>query len=160
MHSTKNTLAPKVRQQTIDILDALVVDAVDLYTQLKQAHWNVKGPAFIALHELFDEIAKDSIEWGDVMAERIVQLGGTANGTARVVAKSSSLKEYPLKAVKSSEHVGAVGDRLAAFGASMRKGIDACDKAGDKDAADICTGISRSVDKYLWFVESHQQNLA
>ena len=160
MHPTKNTLPAKSRARVIELLQPLVTDSVDLYTQVKQAHWNVKGPNFLTLHELFDDIAKDSIEWGDVMAERIVQLGGTADGTARVVAKRSSLKEYPLKATRSSEHVGAVGDRLAAFGASIRAAIDACDAAGDKDAADICTGISRAVDKHLWFVESHNARSA
>lgn len=159
MNPTKNTLPAKARARTIEVLQPLVIDSVDLYTQIKHAHWNVKGPNFLMLHELFDDIAKDAIEWGDVMAERIVQLGGTADGTARIVAKHSSLREYPVKAARSSEHIAAVSDRLAAFGASVRNAIDSCDKAGDKDAADICTGISRAVDKHLWFVESHNPRL-
>ena len=160
MHPTKNTLPAKSRARIIEILQPLVLDSIDLYTQIKHAHWNIKGPNFLTLHELFDEIAKDAVGWSDVMAERIVQLGGTADGTARVVAKRSSLREYPVKAVRASEHVAAVGDRLAAFGASVREAIDSCDKSGDKDAADICTGISRAVDKHLWFVESHHARFA
>jgi starvation-inducible DNA-binding protein len=160
MHPTQNDLALKTRVAVCEVLSDRLADAVDLYTQLKQAHWNVKGPNFIALHELFDEVAKDATEWADVIAERIVQLGGTANGTACVVAKASSLREYPLHAVRSDDHVRAVADRLAEFGKAIRAGIDACDKLGDKDAADICTEVSRGVDKHLWFVESHSKRFA
>jgi starvation-inducible DNA-binding protein len=160
MHPTRNDLSAKTRTAVCDILAGILADSIDLQTQLKQAHWNVKGTNFIALHELFDKAAEEAEEWIDVVAERIVQLGGTALGTARVVAKASRLDEYPLKAVRSKDHVEAVSDALAAFGKNVRAAIESCDKAGDKDAADICTGVSRGVDKYLWFVESHSQRFA
>ncbi len=160
MNPTRNDLSPKVRAAICDLLAGVLADGVDLQSQLKQAHWNVKGPNFIALHELFDKAAEAAEEWIDVVAERIVQLGGTALGTARVAAKNSRLDEYPLKAVRSRDHVEAVASALAAFGESVRAAIEKADAAGDKDAADICTEISRDVDKYLWFVESHSQRFA
>ncbi|HMN40672.1 MAG TPA: DNA starvation/stationary phase protection protein Dps [Phycisphaerales bacterium] len=160
MHPTRNDLSPKTRSAVCDLFGDLLADAVDLQTQLKQAHWNVKGPTFIALHELFDTVAGEANGWIDVIAERIVQLGGTALGTARIAAKHSRLDEYPLKAVRSRDHVEAVAVALSTFGARVRAGIDAADKAGDKDAADICTEISLGVDKHLWFVESHSQRFA
>ena len=116
MHPTKNDLPLKTRTAICAVLNELAIDAVDLFTQIKQAHWNVKGPNFIALHELFDKIAEESEDWGDELAERIMQLGGTALGSARVVAKGTTLPEYPAKAVRGPEHVEAVSTVLAAFG--------------------------------------------
>jgi starvation-inducible DNA-binding protein len=124
---------------------------------VKQAHWNVKGPQFIALHKLFDEI-HDAVEAAvDEIAERAVQLGGTALGTVRVSAKSSTLKEYPHDIVNGVDHVNCVSEALATFGKNVRAAIDQSDEFGDKDAADLFTGISREIDKYLWFVEAHHQ---
>ena len=155
MHPTRNDLSAKTRGAVIKQLGELSIDAVDLFTQIKQAHWNVKGANFIAIHELFDKVAEEAEDWGDDLAERIVQLGGTALGSSRVVAKGTTLPEYPAGIVHSSDHVEAVSNVLAIFGKKIRAGIDACDKLGDKGSADLCTGISRGVDKYLWFVESH-----
>lgn len=160
MHPTHNDLPAKTRAAVCAALSELSIDAIDLFTQIKQAHWNVKGPTFIALHELFDKVAEEAEEWGDELAERIVQLGGTALGTARYVAKNTTLPEYPATAVRGHEHVEAVSAALAAFGKRVRAGIDDCDKLGDADAADICTEISRCVDKQLWFVESHSRRFA
>ena len=156
MHSTRNDLARTIRTKVIDLLDARLADAVDLQTQLKQAHWNVKGPTFIGLHELFDKINEAVEDYVDDLAERVVQLGGVAHGTARQVAKASTLPEFP--AVTSChDHVVAVATVLAAFGKLARAGIDRADKLGDKDSADLFTEISRGVDKWLWFVEAHLQ---
>ena len=155
MHPTKNDLPEKTRARVCDLLAPHLAGAVDLFTQIKQAHWNVQGPNFIALHELFDEIAEDAEEWGDLIAERIMQLGGSALGTARHVAKSSTLPEYPPRAVRGQDHVEAVSRALAAFGKGVRAAIDQCATLGDAGSADIFTEISRAVDKSLWFVESH-----
>jgi starvation-inducible DNA-binding protein len=155
MHKTKNDLAEKTRHEGVAILNARLADSVDLMHQAKQAHWNVKGPSFIALHKLFDEIVDEAEEWMDLMAERVVQLGGIAEGTVRLAAKRSALKEYPLDISAEREHVEALSSALAAFGKSVRHAIDQADELGDKDTADLFTEVSRGVDKYLWFVEAH-----
>ena len=157
MYSTKNNIPEQLRTKIIPLLQDRLADSVDLMTQAKQAHWNVKGPSFIALHELFDKIAEDTEEYVDLIAERIVQLGGIAEGTARVVAKRSSLPEYPLNIANGQDHVAALSQALASFGESVRKAIDQSSELKDADAADIFTEISRGVDKYLWFVEAHAQ---
>jgi starvation-inducible DNA-binding protein len=157
MYRTKNDLPKKTREQVAKILNARLADSVDLMMQGKQAHWNVKGANFIALHELFDKIVEESEQWIDEIAERAVALGGTAHGTVRVAAKNSKLKEYPLAIASGAEHVDALSDALAAYGKAVRAAIDATDKLGDADTADLFTGISRVVDKYLWFVEAHAQ---
>src|SRR5205814_232553 len=123
----------------------------------KQAHWNVKGPQFIALHKLFDEINDAVVEYVDLLAERVVQLGGTAEGTARVVAERSELPEYPLTISTGEEHVWALSSALSNFGERIRRAIDQTADLGDVDSSDICTEISRGTDKWLWFVESHAE---
>jgi starvation-inducible DNA-binding protein len=157
MYSTHNDLAASVRQASIELLQPRLADAVDLFTQVKQAHWNVKGPDFIALHELFDRIAEIVEGQGDDIAERITALGGRADGTARIAAKSS-LPEYPFDALGGTQHLDAVAQRLAAFGKSVRAGIDLAADAGDVDSSDLLTGMSRELDKQLWFVDAHLQS--
>src|SRR5882672_2557185 len=152
MFKTKNDLSEATRVKAIELLNARLADCIDLQTQTKQAHWNVKGPTFIALHELFDKINEAVEDYVDDIAERAVQLGGVAEGTARMAAKRSSLTEYPAKAVDGPSHVDALSSALAAFGKSARKGIDQADEFGDLDTADIFTEISRGIDKWLWFV--------
>ena len=157
MHKTKNDLPEKVRVQVAALLQARLAEAIDLVTHAKQAHWNVKGPSFIALHELFDKVYQNAGEHADLLAERIVQLGGVVEGTARVVVKQSQLPEYPLTLASGHEHVEALSRSLAWFGSTVRQSIDRTDEIGDKDTADILTEISRVVDKDLWFVEAHAQ---
>jgi starvation-inducible DNA-binding protein len=141
----------------VALLQERLADCIDLETQTKQAHWNVKGPSFIALHELFDKVYDHVQEYADLIAERIVQLGGIAEGTVRVVAKRSRLQEYPATIASGKEHVEALARALAYFGETARKGIDQTDEIGDKGTADIFTEISRGIDKDLWFVEAHSQ---
>src|SRR5215470_9019053 len=157
MYKTRNDLSANVREQSIALLQQRLADAVDLFTQIKQAHWNVKGPNFIALHELFDAVAQIVEDQGDLLAERITALGGRADGTARVAGKQSALLEFPFDITSGVAHVAAVADRLSAFGASARAAIDNAAQFGDVDTADIFTEISREVDKQLWFVEAHLQ---
>jgi starvation-inducible DNA-binding protein len=157
MFKTKNDLAEGTRAKIVDLLDGRLADAIDLQTQLKQAHWNVKGPSFIALHELFDEIDEAVEGYVDLIAERAVQLGGVTHGTARQVARRSTLPEYPEAATSGRDHVEAVATALAAFGKLARAAIDATGDLGDADTADVFTEISRGTDKWLWFVEAHLQ---
>ena len=155
MFATKNDLPECVRTKAIELLNARLADAIDLQTQIKQAHWNVKGPSFIAVHKLFDEINEAVEDYVDELAERAVQLGGIAEGTARIVAKRSLLSEYPVNLADGRGHVEALSSALAAFGKSVRRAIDDAD---DLDAADLFTEISRGIDKWLWFVEAHLQS--
>lgn len=157
LHSSKIDLPEATRRQMIELLNARLADAVNLSTQMKQAHWNVKGPSFIALHELFDTIHADTLVQVDDLAERITTLGGTALGTVAVVASGSDLPEYPLEIFSGSGHVEAVSVALAAFGKAMRAAIAAAGEAGDADTEDLCVEISRVVDKNLWLVEAHAQ---
>jgi starvation-inducible DNA-binding protein len=157
MFKTKNDLPKATRTKLIDLLNARLADCVDLQSQVKHAHWNVKGPNFIALHELFDKINDDLLNYVDEIAERAVQLGGVAAGTVRAAAKNSSLDEYPSSAVDGRSHVEALSTALAAFGKSIRAAIEAATKLDDADTADLFTEVSRGIDKWLWFVEAHQQ---
>jgi len=157
MFKTKNDLPEATRAKAVELLNARLADCVDLQTQTKHAHWNVKGPNFIALHELFDKINEEVEDYVDDIAERAVQLGGVAEGTARAVAKRSSLAEYPASAVDGRSHVEALSSALAAFGKAARKAIDEANNLSDLDTADLFTEISRGIDKWLWFVEAHLQ---
>src|SRR6516165_6614768 len=157
MYKTKNDIPEATRVKVVELLNARLADCIDLQTQTKQAHWNVKGPTFIALHELFDKINEEVEGYVDDIAERAVQLGGVAEGTARMVAKPTSLAEYPGKAADGRSHVEALSSALATFGAAARKGINQANEMGDLDTADLFTEVSRGIDKWLWFVEAHVQ---
>lgn len=155
MYDTRNDLPASVRTPIVTLLNHRLADAIDLGTQAKQAHWNVKGPNFIALHQLFDEIAEHIEDHVDTLAERITALGGTAHGTIAAVSRTSSLAPYPTDITEGIQHVEALSSAVAGFGAKVRKGIDEATQAGDADTADLFTGISREIDKDLWFLEAH-----
>ncbi|MEZ4815496.1 MAG: DNA starvation/stationary phase protection protein Dps [Bdellovibrionota bacterium] len=157
MFTTKNTLPEKVRKQTIDLLQGHLSNSLDISAQAKQAHWNVKGPDFIALHELFEKIAESSEKYIDLIAERIVQLGGTAEETLKAASKRTQLPDYPLNISSGHEHVNALSHSLAIYGEGIRKAVPLANEIADVDTADLLTQVSRDVDKYLWFVEAHVQ---
>lgn len=157
MYETENDLPQKRREELNALMSQRLADAIDLQLQLKQAHWNVKGPNFIGLHELFDQVNADVSSYVDLIAERIVQLGGIAEGTVRVAAGRSRLAEYPLDIADGAAHVEAVARALSTFGRDARNTIDEADELGDADTADIFTEISRGIDKWLWMVEAHSQ---
>ena len=158
LYQTKNDMPAATRRKVVALLNQRLADCIDLQAQCKQAHWNVKGPNFIALHELFDQIYAAMGTYVDVIAERVVQLGGVAEGTVQIVADRTELREYPLSLTGGDEHVAALSDALAAFGRSVRVGIYEMDEVVDKDSADILTEVSRGIDKSLWFVEAHRQD--
>jgi starvation-inducible DNA-binding protein len=155
---TKNDLPDEARAEVVRLLNGRLADCIDLQTMCKQAHWNVKGPQFIALHKLFDEINEEVEEYVDLLAERIVQLGGIAEGTARVVAQRTTLLDYPLTMAAGHEHVAALSDVLSQFGRTVRIGIEEMNELEDAATADILTEICRGIDKWLWFVEAHAQD--
>jgi starvation-inducible DNA-binding protein len=155
MYDTRNDLAPNVRGRMVELLNGRLADAIDLGAQAKHAHWNVKGPNFIALHELFDKLAEHVEDHIDTLAERITALGGTAHGTIATVARTTSLKPYPDDIAAGARHLEALSSAVADFGAKVRKAIDESARAGDADTSDLFTGVSRELDKDLWFLEAH-----
>lgn len=154
---TKNDLPEDKRVEVIGLLNQRLAEAIDLQTQCKQAHWNVKGPLFIGLHKLFDDVNEDVENYVDLIAERVVQLGGVAEGTIGAAESRSKLPDYPIGIAAGAEHVAALSDALSAFGRAARIGIEEMNELEDAGSADILTEISRGVDKWLWFVEAHQQ---
>lgn len=157
LYKTRIDIAETDRIQIIGILNKTLAAVLDLKTQVKQAHWNVKGKDFYQLHEMFDEMAGELEEYIDMVAERVTALGGLALGTARIAAQESILPEYPFDILDGMEHVTALADRFAPFAQHLRESIDQTDDLGDADTADLYTEISRTIDKRLWFLEAHLQ---
>lgn len=155
MFNTRNDLPQATRTRAIELLNARLADAIDLGTQIKHAHWNVKGANFIALHELFDKIAESVEDQIDTIAERVTALGGMARGTLVAVSRGTSLQPYPEDISAGLAHVEALSSVVADFGQKVRAAIDAAAKLGDADTSDLFTGISRETDKSLWFLEAH-----
>ena len=155
MKSVDIGLKSNTKSAMIDLLNARLADAIDLALITKQAHWNLKGPNFIAVHELLDQLRDDIDEHVDIIAERVAQLDGVALGTVQTVGQATKLAPYPLDIRKVEDHVGALVDRYAALSTSTREAIDTADEAGDADTADIFTAFSRALDKNLWFLKSH-----
>lgn len=160
MHTTRHSLAANARAAMIDLLNARLADMLDLATIAKQAHWNVKGPHFQPLHALFDALTDEVRTHADEIAERAVQLGGTARGRTQDIAANSTLPAYPEDAISGGAHIAAIADRLATTTNAMRKAIDEADEAGDAVTADLFTGVARALDKQLWFVEAHEAQAA
>ncbi|HEV2331486.1 MAG TPA: DNA starvation/stationary phase protection protein Dps [Verrucomicrobiae bacterium] len=157
MYETKNDISLERREKLAVLMNQRLASAVDLQMQMKQAHWNVKGPSFIGLHELFDKVDEAVESYADMIAERIVQLGGIAEGTARVAASRTRLAEYPLQIADGKAHVEAVAHALSTFGQAARGTIQEANALNDADTADLFTEVSRGIDKWLWFVEAHSQ---
>jgi len=157
MYETENDISPERRLELNALMNQRLASAVDLQLQMKQAHWNVKGPNFIGLHELFDKVDEAVESYVDMIAERIVQLGGIAEGTVRISAARSRLAEYPLQIADGAAHVEAVARALSTFGEEARSTIYEADELDDAGTADLFTEISRGMDKWLWFVEAHSQ---
>ena len=155
LHPTRNTLPVEIRRKSVDLLGQSLVTAIDVQRQAKQAHWNVKGPNFIALHLLFDELHTAAIEWADLSAERLVALGGTADGRVAQVAEKTQLEAYPLELRDGADHVRQLSGALAKYGQQTVAAINASGEAGDPASSDLFTEISRAVDDYLWKVEAH-----
>ena len=159
-YSSRIDLPEDTRSQVITILNQSLATTLDLKTQVKQAHWNVKGLNFYSLHLLFDELAGELEGYVDMIAERVTALGGYAMGTARRAASESILPEYPLNIDNGTDHIVALADRFGVYAKSLREAIDKTDNLGDADTADLYTEISRTADMRLWFLEAHLQGNA
>lgn len=156
-YKTSIDLDSETRAQIVALLNQQLADTFDLYSQTKQAHWNVKGAQFFQLHELYDKLAAELIDHVDTIAERATALGGTALGTLRMAAKATRLSDYPEDTVASQASLQTLVERYAALATTTRAAIDESDKLGDADTADLFTGVSRGLDKALWFLEAHLQ---
>jgi starvation-inducible DNA-binding protein len=156
-HPTKNNLKSNVKSSSIELLNAKVADCIDLALLTKQAHWNLKGREFIAVHEMLDGFRTQVDDYVDTMAERVTQLGGTALGTLQSTVKATTLSPYPLDIYSISDHLHALIDRYAKAANNVREAIDQAAEAGDADTADVFTEVSRGLDKALWFLEAHIQ---
>ncbi|MBW4614006.1 MAG: DNA starvation/stationary phase protection protein Dps [Desmonostoc vinosum HA7617-LM4] len=157
LYPTRIDIPAEARVKIVTLLNQTLAATLDLKTQTKQAHWNVKGTDFYQLHELFDELAGELEEYVDMVAERVTALGGYALGTARAAATNSILPEYPYDILDGKDHVTALADRFAPYAKHIREAIDKTDDLGDADTADLYTEISRTIDKRLWFLEAHLQ---
>ena len=154
MHKTRNSLPEEQRAKLVEVLNRRLADSIDLMLQAKQAYWNVKGPQFLVLHALFGQIARGVEEQVDLLAERVVQLGGCADGTAYVVTRRTSLDRYPLEIADGNGHIEALATVLASFGKHVRYAIGQATELIDADSAALFTEISRDVDTWLWLVEA------
>ena len=155
LYPTRLDLSEETRKKVISLLNITLASSLDLKTQTKQAHWNVKGKDFYQLHELFDEMAGELEEYVDMVAERVTALAGIALGTARIAVVNSLITEYPLDIASGEDHLTALADRYATYAAHLREAIDKAEHLGDADTADLYTEISRTIDKRLWFLEAH-----
>ena len=157
MHRTRNETNSNAKKVAMETLQARLVDGIDLALVIKQAHWNLKGPEFIGIHEMLDGFREEMDDYNDKVAERITQLGGTARGTTQAVADETKLAPYPVDIYAIADHLAALIDRYAVYANAVRENIDQTDEAGEPDTADLFTEISRGVDKQLWFLEAHVQ---
>lgn len=152
---TRNDVADNAKKVSIGVLQACLSDAIDLTNATRQAHWNVKGPHFSALHAMFETFYTQLFEGTDEIAERIVQLGGIAHGTTQTVGAGTRLEPYPTELLAGMDHVRALVPRYAQVAKTLRAGVDETAEAGDADTADLLTGQSRTLDKALWMLEAH-----
>ena len=157
MHETKNGTKGNALKVSCETLQARLADGIDLALDIKQAHWNLKGPQFIGIHLMLDGFRDEMDDLNDKVAERITQLGGTARGTTQAVAAETKLSPYPLDVYAIADHLAALIDRYASYANAVRSNIDETDEAGDAGTCDLFTEISRAVDKQLWFLEAHVQ---
>jgi len=157
LHPTRTELKSNARQVAIELLNKRLADGIDVALITKQAHWNLKGPQFIGIHEMLDGFRAIQDDLNDKMAERVTALGGTAFGTAQDVTSKSQLKPYPTDIYKIADHLAALIDRYSVFANAVRQNIDDADEAGEPDTADLFTEVSRAIDKQLWFLEAHTQ---
>lgn len=155
LHKTRNNIPSNARSAVIETLNARLAESIDLALVTKQAHWNLRGKNFIGVHEMLDGFRAQIDIYTDAIAERVVQLGGTALGTSQTVVEGTKLKPYPLDISKVEDHLAALADRYGSVANDVRAAIDSTDEAGDSDSADILTNFSKELDKALWFIEAH-----
>ena len=157
MYKSPIPLSKEAREQLSETLNARLTDGLDLHSQIKVAHWNIKGPHFAALHPLFETFAVSLANHNDALAERAVTLGGRALGTARHVAKSSRLPEYPQETTRDLDHVKLLAERIEAYLTGVRESRAISEKLADLDTSDLLTGIIVEFEKHAWFLRASME---
>ncbi len=157
MYRTGNTLPQQTRSRSVALLNRHLAGAIDLHARVKQAHWNVRGPAFGAIHELLEEVAEVIEEYSDLIADRAATLGGHAQGTVQTAAKQTFLEPYRLGGGGTEGHIAAVTSALAGFSDSLQIAIDQSYSVCDIETSDLFTEVSRGIDYQLWLVELHSR---
>ncbi|ONG48666.1 DNA starvation/stationary phase protection protein Dps [Pseudoroseomonas deserti] len=155
LRATRNDLGENAKKVSVNVLNGTLTDTIDLTNCVRMAHWTLRGPSFIGLHTMLEGFYNELFAVADEVAERLVQIGGTPDGTSQIVAEKTRLSPYPQKTTDQFEHVRELADRFAALAKNVREGIDSTDEAGDADTADLLTGLSRDLDKKLWMLEAH-----
>jgi len=154
MYRSPSHLPEDARAKVADALNARLADGLDLHSQIKVAHWNIKGPQFAALHPLFETFAVGLAEHNDAVAERAVTLGARAYGTVRHVAKASKLADYPQDTTRDLEHVKLLAERIEAYLDGVRASRTVGEAVGDTDTVDLLTGIITAFEKHAWFLRA------
>ncbi|HYD40406.1 MAG TPA: DNA starvation/stationary phase protection protein Dps [Anaeromyxobacter sp.] len=154
MFSSPNPLAQDARSRIAEALAATLADGLDLHSQIKVAHWNVKGLHFAALHPLYETFATTLAGFNDEVAERAVTLGALVRGTARHVAQASRIPEYPDSAVRDLDTVRHLSERIEAYLAGVRKARDVADAGKDQDTVELLTGVVNEFEKNAWFLRA------
>lgn len=158
LYRSRNGLSEDARSEIIGMLGGVLASSIDLWTHSKQAHWNLKGMQFIGLHKLFDKISEGQQEYIDLVAERITQLGGVAEGTISAVSQKTNLPEYALNLSAAQDHVEALANSLGTYSNALRTCIPRIEDLQDPGTVDMLTEVLRGVDEWLWFVEAHVQD--
>ncbi len=154
MYQSPSHLPPEARAELATTLNARLADGLDLHSQIKVAHWNIKGPQFAALHPLFETFAVALADHNDTIAERAATLGGKAYGTARHVAKSSNLPDYPQDTTRDLEHVKLLAERFDKYLVGVRESRSLAEKLGDTDTVDLFTQVVTEFEKNTWFLRA------
>ncbi|MFX0545098.1 DNA starvation/stationary phase protection protein Dps [Roseovarius sp. S1116L3] len=148
-------LSDNAREASINHLNVALATGIQLQLAIKQAHWNIKGPSFIGIHELLDDVYDRMGEHVDTIAERCVILGGTADGTLEGVEKNGKLEPYPRDAVHQDVHIDELKKRMVQFTTLVHESLKEVGESGDEETADLFTGVSRGVSKDAWFIGAH-----
>lgn len=154
LRKTRHPLDKQSRGKSVDLLNDFLVLAIDLRLQVKQAHWNVRGPYFISLHELFDRLAGELDAITDELAERAIALGGRAFGSANRIAKKTDLDDLPKKTSDGLEFVALLADRYAALSECAGMAIDRTQEIDDEVTTDLFIKTAQGLDQALWFLEA------
>jgi starvation-inducible DNA-binding protein len=154
MYTSPSRLPEEARSAITQTLNARLADGLDLHSQIKVAHWNIKGPQFASLHPLFETFAISLANHNDALAERAVTLGGRAFGTARHVASRSRLPDYPQETTRDLEHVRLLAERIELYLDGLRESRSVAEKHSDTDTVDLVTGIVTEFEKHAWFLRA------
>ncbi|WP_271783823.1 DNA starvation/stationary phase protection protein Dps [Aquimarina algiphila] len=153
-HSSINLIN---KEQLIKILNQQLADTIDLNSQVKQAHWNVKGSNFYTLHQMFDEFASETLEFIDIIAERITALGGVAEGGVVTVSRKTRLESSLGNFQVEESVVKELSLKYQQLSSSTREAINFSEDLRDAATADLFTEVVRGLDKTLWMLEAHIQ---